>query len=236
MKTISIFITLMICSSSYAFKLEPMVVEYSPQGPESTKNFRIENESKEKVAVKVEAFERIINSNGKERRVPTNHFKIYPEQLSLMPSDSRAVRVTYQGPKELTTESAYRIVATQLPVSFKNRTKKTGVNFLFKFIASVYVTSDTFVPKLEVESVKRINSEKVKIKLKNTGRKHRQLNGVKVILKDKTGQTLALNESIIKNWNSGNILAGGQRTFDVKSNLQFDLKKNGAVIEIKDEK
>ena len=236
MKSSLIILILTICTSGYAFKLEPMVVDYSPLGPESSKNFRIENESKEKVAVKVEAFKRIIDANGREKRVPTDHFKIYPEQLSLMPSDSRAVRVTYQGPKELTTESAYRIVATQLPVSFKNRTKKTGVNFLFKFIASVYVTSDTFVPKLEVESIKRVNSEKVKINLKNTGRKHRQLNGVKVILKDKTGQTLALNESLIKNWNSGNVLAGGQRTFNFKSSLQFDLKKNGAVIEIKDEK
>lgn len=168
--------------------------------------------------------------------MPTDHFKIYPEQLSLLPSDSRAVRVTYLGPKDLASESAYRIVATQLPVSFKNRVKKTGVNFLFKFIASVYVTSENFIPKLEVESIKRIKTGHVKIKIKNKGQKHRQLKGVKIVLKDKAGQTLALNESIIKDWNAGNILAGGQRAYSFKSNLQFDLKKNGAVIEIKDEK
>lgn len=236
MKIFLLLIASLISVQAIAFKLEPMVVEYSPQGPESTKNFHIENESKEKVAVKVEAFLRTIDANGIEKRIPTDHFKIYPEQLSLMPSDSRAVRVTYQGPKELTTESAYRIVATQLPVSFKNRTKKTGVNFLFKFIAAVYVTSDTFIPKLEVESIKRVNSDKLKIKINNTGRKHRQLQGVKVILKDKAGQTLALNESVIKDWNAGNILAGNHRTFNFKSNLKFDLKKNSAVIEIKDEK
>lgn len=230
------FFLFLISAQVYAFKLEPMMVEYTPQGAGSTKNFRIENEGKEKVAVKMEAFIRQIDTNGKEKRVKTDHFKIYPEQLSLLPSDSRAVRVTYQGPKELVNESAYRIVATQLPVSFKNRVKKTGVNFLFKFIASVYVTSDTFIPKLEVESLKRVNAQRVKIKLKNKGQKHRQLKGVKVILKDKSGKSFTLNESVIKDWDAGNILAGGQRTFSFKSNLQFDLKKNGAVIEIKDEK
>lgn len=232
-----LFILLLIASAnSFAFKLEPMVVEYTPQGTGSSKNFRIENESKEKVAVKVEAFIRKIDSNGKEKRVPTDHFKIYPEQLSLMPSDSRAVRVTYQGPKELAAESAYRIVASQLPVNFRNRVKKTGVSFLFKFIASVYVTSEVFIPKLEIESVKRINAERVRINISNKGQKHRQLKGVKVLLKDKSGQTLALNESVIKDWDAGNILAGGQRSFSFKSNLQFDHKKNAGIIEIKDEK
>lgn len=234
MKTFVILI--MMSAYGYAFKLEPMLIEFSPHGPGSTKNFRIENESKEKVAVKVEAFFRKIDTNGKENRVPTDHFKIYPEQLSLLPSDSRAVRVTYQGPKELASEAAYRIVATQLPVSFKNRVKKTGVNFLFKFIASVYVTADNFIPKLEVESIKKFKQGYAKIKIKNKGQKHRQLKGVKIILKDKVGKMLALNESVIKDWDAGNILAGGQRTYSFKSNLQFDFKKHGAVIVINDEK
>jgi fimbrial chaperone protein len=230
------FILLIVSVNALAFKLEPMVVDFAPHGPNSTKNFRIDNESKEKVAVKIEAFIRKLDANGKEERVPTDHFKIFPEQLSLLPSDSRAIRVTYQGAKELTSESAYRIVATQLPVTFKNKVKKTGVKFLFKFIASVYVTSNEFIPKLEVESLKRINAERVKIKLKNSGQRHRQLKGVKVILKDKSGRSLALNESVIKDWDAGNILAGGQRAYSFKSDLKFDLKKNGAVIEIKDEK
>lgn len=230
--TLALFFTL----SASAFKLEPMVVDFDPEGKGSTKNFRIENEGKEKVAVKVEAFFRKIDANGKEKRVPTDHFKIYPEQLSLMPSDSRAVRVTYQGPKNLKSESAYRIVASQLPVTFKNKVKKTGVNFLFKFIASVYVTAESFIPKLEVDSVKRINSDRVKIKISNSGQKHRQLKGVKIHLKDKTGKSIVLNEVNIKDWDAGNILAGSDRTYIFKSDLLFDLKKKPAVIEINDEK
>lgn len=211
-----------------------MVVDFKPEGPGSSQVFKVENDNKDHVAVKIEAFIRQIDRNGIETRIPTDHFKIFPSQLSLKGKDSRSVRITYQGPKQLNGEVAYRIVASQLPVDFEKKIKQSGVQFIFRFMASVYVTTDAFIPQLQVESVNKIDSKKSQVVLTNKGQKHRQLKGVNVVLKDTSGKSVSLNESVIKNWNAENILAGETRQF-IFNNNQLDFQKNGSSIEIKDE-
>lgn len=221
--------------SAHAFRLEPMVADFTPDGENATKIFRVENEAKEKIAVKIQAFVRKIDEKGKETTTPTADFKIYPDQISLEASDSRAVRISYIGKKALEQESAYRIVASQLPVAFKNQAKKTGINFLFQFVASVYVTSDKYYPKIEVESLARVDNENLKIKLVNKGQKHSILKNVNIELTGNDGKALKLNGDVIPNWNSENILSGTRRTYKFKSAVDFDIKKNAPKIEIKDE-
>lgn len=218
-----------------AFRMEPMDVDFTPDGEGSSKIFRIENEGDEKVAVKIHAYTRQIDDKGKETRVVSKDFKIYPEQITLAASDSRAVRVIYIGPKGLEQESAYRIVATQLPVEFKKDTKKTGVSFLYEFVASVYVTNEKFVPKIEVESITRIDKDNLKIKVINKGQKHTLLRNVKIALKDTSGKILPLDSKLIKEWDNENLLSGTRRTFNVKSTLNFDINANPPKIEIVDE-
>ena len=124
MKTLIITgVLLLICfatsEKANAFRLEPMVANFTAQGDGSSKIFRVENESNEKIAVKLRAYVRQIDDKGKETLAETKDFKIYPDQISLSASDSRAVRVLYLGLKDIDQENSYRIIATQLPVSFK---------------------------------------------------------------------------------------------------------------------
>lgn len=215
--------------------MEPMDVDFTPDGEGASKIFRIENESDEKVAVKIHAYTRQMDDKGKETRVETKDFKIYPEQITLAGSDSRAVRVMYIGPKRLEQESSYRIVATQLPVAFKKDAKKTGVSFLYEFVASVYVTNEKFVPKIEVESITRTDKENLKIKVINKGQKHTLLRYVKIELKDSNGKVLSLDNSTIKEWDGENLLSGTRRTFKLKSTSNFDIIASPPKIEVKDE-
>lgn len=226
---------ILLSNSAFAFRLEPMMANFSPEGEGATKIFRIENESKETIAVKIQAFTRQIDDKGKETQTPSKDFKIYPDQVSLSGSDSRAIRVMYIGPKGLEQESSYRIVASQLPVSFKEEGKRTGIKFLFQFIASVYVTSDKFYPKIEVESVTRIDKDNLKLKVINKGQKHTLLKNVKIEMKDTTGKSIVLGEDLIKNWDGENILSGSRRTFKLKSTADYDLVKDKPKIDIKDE-
>lgn len=228
-------ICILLSFNAHAFRLEPMMANFTPDGDGATKIFRIENEAKETIAVKIQAFTRQIDDKGKETKVESKDFKIYPDQISLAGSDSRAIRVLYIGPKTLEQESAYRIVATQLPVAFKEDVKKTGIKFLFQFVASVYVTSDKFFPKIEVESITRMDKDNLKIKIINKGQKHALLKNVKVEVKDNNGKVLVLGNNIIKDWDAENILSGSRRTFKVKSLMNFDIDKNKPKIEIKDE-
>jgi fimbrial chaperone protein len=228
-------IGLVLSFNAAAFRLEPMVAEFGIDGDNASKIFRVENEGKDKIAVKVEAFTRAIDENGKETLTPTKNFKIYPDQISLAASDSRAVRVIYQGPKDLEKEEAYRIVASQLPVSFKEDSKKTGIKFLFQFVASVYVTSDKYYPKVVVESVTNVDKENIRIKLINKGQKHALLKDVKVELKDTAGGVLKLGPDNIKGWDGENLLSGTRRTFKVKSPATFDIKKDLPKIDLREQ-
>lgn len=230
-----LFICFFAAVKSAAFVLQPMVANFTPDGEGATKIFRVENETKETIAVKIQAFTRQIDDKGKETQTPSKDFKIYPDQISLSGSDSRAIRVMYIGPKGLEQESSYRIVATQLPVAFKDEAKKTGIKFLFQFVASVYVGSEKFYPKVEVESVTRMDNENLKIKIVNKGQKHTLLKYVKVELKDATGKILLLNNENIKNWDNENLLSGTRRTFKVKSPLTIDIEKVRPKVEVKDE-
>lgn len=233
-RLISILLVL-ITLQAQAFRLEPMVVDFTPTGETATKIFRVENEGKEKIAVKIQAFTRVIDENGKETTEPTSDFKIYPEQMSLEASDSRAIRVVYVGKKTIEGELSYRIVATQLPVDFKSEVKKSGIKFLFQFVASVYVTSEKYYPKIVVESANRVDKEHVVLSLINKGQKHTLLKSVNIELLDTNGKPLKLGSDIIKNWENENILSGGRRVYKLKTNLNFDLIKNPPKISIKDE-
>ena len=217
-----------------AFRLEPMVANFTPDGEGSTKIFRVENEGKDKIAVKVQAYTRQIDDKGKETLVESKDFKIYPEQMSLSASDSRAVRVIYLGTKTIDQEVSYRIIASQLPVSFKEESKQTGIKFLFQFVASVYVTSDKYFPKVVIESITR-DKDQLRIKVINKGQKHVVLKNVKVVLKDNDGKNVDLGADLIKSWDGENLLSGTRRTFKVKTPLNFDLTKNPPKIEIKEE-
>lgn len=228
-------ISLAFTATAGAFRLEPMVADFSIDGDGASKIFRVENEAKEKIAVKIEAFVRAIDENGKETLTPTKNFKIYPDQISLAASDSRAVRVIYQGPKDLEQEAAYRIVASQLPVSFKEDPKKTGIKFLFQFVASVYVTSDKYYPKVQVESVTNIDKDNIRIKVVNKGQKHALLKDVKIELKDSAGTVLKLGPENIKDWDGENLLSGTRRTFKVKSPGTYDIKKEVPKIDLKEQ-
>ena len=217
-----------------AFRLDPMTADFTAEGEGSTKIFRVENEGKDRIAVKIQAFVRQIDEKGKEKLTPTTDFKIFPEQISLAASDSRAVRVVYVGKKEHDRELAYRIVASQLPVTFKEDTKKTGINFLFQFVASAYVTNDKFYPKIEVESVTHTDKDTLKVKIINKGQKHVLLKNVSAELTDANGKPFKMNSENISTWDSENILPGTRRILTVKSASQFDIIKNKPKIEIRD--
>lgn len=235
-KTYSFFIlTVLLSFTAEAFRFEPMQAEFTPEGQGTTKIFRVENEAKESVAIKIEAFTREIDDKGKETQVPSKDFKIFPDQISLAASDSRAIRVMYIGPKSLEKETAYRIVASQLPVSFKEEKKKTGIKFLFQFLASVYVTSDKFYPKIEVESISRVDKDNIKLKIINKGQKHTLLKHVKIEIKDTSGKSLIMSNEVLQNWDSENILSGTRRTFIIKTPLNYDVDKYRAKVEINEE-
>ena len=200
--------------NTYAFKLSPMVVNFAPSGSKATQVLTLENNGGEKVPVQVEVFSREVDGKGEEIRKATEDFNVYPEQLVLLPNEKRNVRVTYTAGKSSGVEMAYRIVATQIPVDFKERnakaqTKKTSLNFLIQYVASAYVTPDGIAPKIVVKD-SQLSGKKISVTIANEGTAHK-------VLKAKTLRVMAGKDKLIEvptpaELDAVNLLAKTERT------------------------
>lgn len=201
-----------------AFAFQPSVMEFTLADQQLSKTFTAANTGDTKVAVQVSAHARSTDIEGKETLPATDHFSIFPKQLILGPNESKTVRVTYTGPKPLAKETAYRIVAEQLPVDLKAvKAAGTNLKFLIKYQTSVYVVPARARAKIIVESAKTIadtsTGQQLELVFRNDGDAHKVLTGAKVILRDsKNPKTqIPLAAASAKTLETVNVLAGEKR-------------------------
>lgn len=218
-----------------AFQLSPMVIQFSPEGVRKTQVLTLENNGGEKIPLQIEAFSRHMDAKGEEVRKPTSDFVIYPEQVVLLPGEKRNVRLTWGGTIENAQEKAYRIVATQVPVNFKEKnaqTKKPGVslNFLLQYVASAYVSPEGAVAKIKVKSVKSLPDKKIELVLKNEGSAHMVLRLKELSVLD--GKKVLLKLNSVKELESANLLAQSEKSFVIPVNQDVKAQNLSAQIDL----
>nr|WP_295902041.1 fimbria/pilus periplasmic chaperone [uncultured Bdellovibrio sp.] len=219
---------------SFAFRLSPMVIHFSPTGSGTTQVLTLENPGGEKTPIQIEAFTRTENEKGEEVRKKTDDFTIYPEQVVLLPNEKRNVRVTWSG--EITaSEKSYRIIASQLPVEFRDRNpkpKKPGVNlnFLLQYVASAYVTPEGAVAKIKVKEIKHLDAKKISVTVINEGAAHKVLKVKK--LKLFAGEKLVSEVENPKEFDGLNLLSGSQKNIVVHSAKEIIGSPNRGELEL----
>lgn len=172
--------------SSLAFRLSPMTVRLAPQGPASTQNLTLENNSSEKTSVKIEIFRRFVDREGKESLTPTDELSVYPQQISLQPTEHRFLRVSWNGVRQPDREFNYRLVVTELAAEkMKTQKKNSPVQpgpdapvILLQYVASVYITPADALPELIVQSVHVLPENKFELLIRNDGKAHSVLRGL----------------------------------------------------------
>ncbi len=179
-KFIIIIGSLLFSCVSFGFRISPMLMHFAPVGGKATQVLLLENPGSEKIPVQFEVFARGVDSKGEETRIKSDDFTIYPEQVVLLPNEKRNVRVTFSADFKSENEKAYRIVATQIPVEFKERNakaKKAGVdlNFLLQYVASAYVTPEGATAKIKIKNLKNQTAKSLSMTLVNEGTAHRVL-------------------------------------------------------------
>lgn len=208
-----------IPSLSFAFKLVPMVTQFSPSGNGKSQVFKITNNGQNRIAIQLSMTTREISLDGAESRNPVNEFTIYPEQISLAPNDSRNIRVTYKGEADVKTEKSYRLIAKQLPVEFGQASQQNQLKFLFEYVASVYVTPTDSFPKLEVTK-KEVSGNSIIVRIKNTGTAHQLLKDIAFSLKVKN-ENIEPSKEEQEAWDATNLLAGAEREYKIKTKSNF---------------
>lgn len=194
-------LTLLFSIQALAFRVSPMVASFNAKGQGTSQTFQIENNTNEAVALELETLTRAISIDGKEVRKPTEDFIIYPLQLTLKPKQTRNVRVTWVGDQNPKVELPYRLVVRQLSVDVNEKKQETHavkLNFLFEYIASLYVTPNQKIyPKLVVKSISRKGKHAEAI-IENIGTQHVLLNKYNLIVKHNDKEHLINKKSIDK--------------------------------------
>ncbi|WP_081111044.1 fimbria/pilus periplasmic chaperone [Bdellovibrio bacteriovorus] len=216
-----------IPSVAFAFRLTPMVVHFSPTGTKATQVLTLENPSTEKVPIQIEVFTRTTDSKGEEVRTKTDEFNVYPEQVVLLPNEKRNVRVTWSGEINGSDEKAFRIIASQLPVEFRDRNAKpktngVNLNFLLQYVASAYVTPEGAVAKVKVKEVKALDKKKISVTVSNEGSAH-------FVLKPKalriySGESLVGTISPVTDLENTNLLPKTEKTVVLTSSKEISGK------------
>ncbi|OQW52818.1 MAG: hypothetical protein A4S09_08215 [Proteobacteria bacterium SG_bin7] len=197
-----------------ALELSPMEMDFTTTGNNSSHVFTVENKFSKDIAVELKIYKRRINLKGEESRDDTNDFLIFPRQIKLAPGQKKPVRVSWQGPTEVKKEIPYRLVLEQLPIDFKkkeNQGQKIDIDFLLKYVASLYVLSEPAKSEIVIENLEKRKS-RLHFILKNNGSKHLVVS--KFVLIGGSGE-IPLVDTSLRQVLGRNILA--------ESALEFDL-------------
>lgn len=205
----------LISLSSYAFRVTPMTAEFDAKGRGATQTFQVDNNGDKEVALEIDALTRKVDIDGKEKREKTKDFMIYPLQLTVKPGEKKNIRVSYVG-NEPEKEAPYRLVVRQLPVNLEKKkpgeTAQSQINFLFEYVASLYVKGKTSATaKIELQDLKK-EGNSLSITLKNSGGAHILFKNYNVVLSDgKEKLELNMSDAAYDTLGGINLLAGDVR-------------------------
>jgi fimbrial chaperone protein len=189
----------------------------------------LDNSTDKPMAIEIRAALRVQKPDGTEEMPDTSELMVYPPQLIVPAKEKRTVRIQWTG-QAPSGEKAFRIIAEQLPLEVEEqKTKKTGIKMLLKYIAAFYVTPAESRAKVELEGIEA--KEQLLVTVSNSGSKHQLLQNAVLSLKG-ANKTLKLEGDALKGLLGENILAGSKRIFriplpkdytpDMKGSLKFE--------------
>lgn len=224
--TISL-ITFMIFFSvnSYAFKFSPMSASIGVKADNNSSLFYIENDSSQPIAIQASLAKREMDINGVESNSKIgNELSLYPTQLIIPAQEKRSIKVFWTGSSVPTKELAYRLIAEQLPIELeKNKSKKASIKVLLKYVAALYVESESFNSDISIKEVKE-QGKKIQIVILNAGKKHQVLSNLSLLFTDdRSNKKIIFKADELKGMSGENILADSRRVFSFVKEGKFSL-------------
>lgn len=227
-----ILILLTQSSIAFAFKLTPIVQTFAHKGKGATKSFKVFNPGNKTILLEIEPKTREIDVFNKESRADSDNFLVYPPQIEVKAGESRSIRVSYIGP-QVKHENAYRLIVRQLPsrLKEKNKDSKNNLDFLFEYVASLYVSPGAIKPKINIISA-IIKNQKVIIKFENEGTEHTLLKSYKFKLKQGAkSYVIDFKDPKYKKFATYNILAKSKRQILIEAPKSFLTGKTRVFVE-----
>jgi P pilus assembly chaperone PapD len=109
----------------------------------------VANDGDQALAVRFAVLARTAGPDGKEINMDTGSmFTIYPARVVVEPNSTAAVKLQWNGPADVTSERAFRLVAENVALDAAAEPSSSGIKVMFRYIASIYVGKAAFAPEL----------------------------------------------------------------------------------------
>lgn len=165
---------------------------------------------------------RDMDEYGREQNLPaTNLFTLFPSQGIIQPKASQVVRVLWKGPKQLTQELNFRVLAEELPVTFGGEAlgdRQGRINMLLRYMGTLYVTPKQARPQLELLSTRLVRTNDLtllEVCVENRGTAHQLLTDSRLTLTPKDGKAVVLDKEHLQGMEGENVLAKSRRYFRI---------------------
>lgn len=202
-----------------AFQFSPISQNFSASGQDTNKTFRATNNTDNPVAVQVEIQHREFDLDGNETlRDASNLFTVFPKQSVIQPGSYQTIYVRWNGPRQVSEEQEFRIVARQLPVDFSGDTENVNINILFVYKGTIYVRPESPDYNVIVDSVRKVTEDNepfIELILENTGNSHTFLQEPQLRLRSSgtNASSLTLTADQLDMLMGENIFGGQKRRF-----------------------
>jgi len=203
-----VFVLHFFNSKAFSINFQPIEQTLTPSGMGASYSFQLNNDQKTDIAFETYAVSRGLTLNGEEIRNPTEHFVIFPKSGMVKPGETKAIRVTYNGPSNIKSEMPYRIILNQIPLKTDEKIEdKAQIKYLMNFEASIYVTPEGVAPKIIVKSGKLIQNQ-LEVILQNKGTAHKILAKMEILLTLTSGETINILRESLEPFDRFNLLPG----------------------------
>lgn len=211
----------MLCMSSLsAYQMSPLTATYAVSGADSANSYTIVNDSDSPIAIQINVLKRIINKDGIEvNEEAPNYFSVQPSKMIIQPQSSQIVRVQYRGPKTVSKEMSFRIIAEQIPYNVGKQSDANAqmINFLFVYSTSAYVAPTREI--VDIKATTKVTGDSAVVTLSNEGTIHQILNDLEIEVSCPLG-SYKLTDAELDNKKGMNLLT------DTSVEISFQLPEN----------
>jgi P pilus assembly chaperone PapD len=222
MKYIISFLLFVVSYSVFAFEVRPMVSEIKPSGSQSQQTMRVYNSTKDPLTIEIEAFDLLIDANGKESlKINGEDFLIIPITSIVQPGKSQSIIVRYIGDPVLSSSKAYRIAINQIPLSLDS-SSSSGVTMAMNFNTLLNVVPDNAEANVSIKGKKQVSKGVWSVDLENTGNKFIRLTQSKWKIHNKDGEFVLEGKELSQSLSGKIMLPNSKSTVLVRVPSQFN--------------
>lgn len=207
--------TLLCLGGLHAYQMSPLSATYATSGVNSSNSYTIVNDSDSPIAIEIKVMKRYLNPDGTESNEEApNFFSVQPSKMIIQPQSTQIVRVQYRGPRTVTKEMSFRIIAEQIPYN-QGKNAEPGsqmINFLFVYSTSAYVSPSREV--VDIQAKAEIIENKAVVTISNEGTIHQILSDLEIELVAPTG-SYKLTEEQIEPAKGANLLTDSSLVLEI---------------------